>query len=360
MADHLNNNYENNGGPTEKERTQEAIDHALQQIKASNKRKRDPTDHGGDPQHGAAKRTVSTSLNGNGHDANDMARTLYADPTHAAQDFSALSQQLARHVANTGHNLPDHPTASSTAAAALAGIMPQLTVPQPTELSFASSVSATDVDRQLESSFDLGGPENGPNHTVQGSPYNLGGFPGGAGAQLQAARESSTGGGSKPAVGSDEWHKVRRDNHKEGKMSILPRDEPHHRVEDCVNPRTMMIMADDAIVERRRRETINEGINELAKIVPGCEKNKGSILQRAVQYITQLRENETKNIEKWTLEKLLTDQAITELSMSVDKLKSELERAWAEAKRWETQSRSRNLDKEDDDAGGTDDDDGDT
>lgn len=113
-------------------------------------------------------------------------------------------------------------------------------------------------------------------------------------------------------------------------------------------------------MERRRRETINEGINELAKIVPGCEKNKGSILQRAVQYITQLRENETKNIEKWTLEKLLTDQAITELSASVDKLKEEVAHAWGEAKRWENQNHSRDLDtKADDDAGGTDDD-GDT
>ncbi|KYG47640.1 hypothetical protein M433DRAFT_62733, partial [Acidomyces richmondensis BFW] len=106
----------------------------------------------------------------------------------------------------------------------------------------------------------------------------------------------------KPAVGSDEWHKIRRDNHKE--------------------------------VERRRRETINEGINELAKIVPGCEKNKGSILARAVQFITQLKENETQNIEKWTLEKLLTEQAIAELSSSCDKLKAECQRAWAECEQW--------------------------
>ncbi len=89
-----------------------------------------------------------------------------------------------------------------------------------------------------------------------------------------------------------------------------------------------------AIVERRRRETINEGINELAKIVPGCEKNKGSILQRAVQFITQLKENETQNIEKWTLEKLLTEQAIAELSSSCDKLKAECQRAWAEGEQW--------------------------
>lgn len=88
------------------------------------------------------------------------------------------------------------------------------------------------------------------------------------------------------------------------------------------------------IVERRRRETINEGINELAKIVPGCEKNKGSILQRAVQYIQQLKENEASNIEKWTLEKLLTEQAIAELTTSNEKLKQECERAWREAETW--------------------------
>jgi cysteinyl-tRNA synthetase len=81
-------------------------------------------------------------------------------------------------------------------------------------------------------------------------------------------------------------------------------------------------------VERRRRETINEGINELAKIVPGCEKNKGSILQKAVQFIQTLKANETSNIEKWTLEKLLTEQAIGELSVSNEKLKSECARLY--------------------------------
>jgi DNA phosphorothioation-dependent restriction protein DptG len=87
-------------------------------------------------------------------------------------------------------------------------------------------------------------------------------------------------------------------------------------------------------VERRRRETINDGISELAKIVPGCEKNKGSILARAVQYIQQLKENESHNIEKWTLEKLLTDQAMAELQQTNEKLKLELERAWREAEAW--------------------------
>jgi transcriptional regulator CBF1 len=93
-------------------------------------------------------------------------------------------------------------------------------------------------------------------------------------------------------------------------------------------------------VERRRRETINEGINELAKIVPGCEKNKGSILQNAVRFITQLKDNENSNIEKWTLEKLLTEQAITELSQSCEKFKAEVQRAWGEVESQKTRASS--------------------
>jgi transcriptional regulator CBF1 len=97
-----------------------------------------------------------------------------------------------------------------------------------------------------------------------------------------------------------------------------------------------MNLADAIAVERRRRETINEGINELSKIVPGCEKNKGSILQRAVAFISQLKENEAQNIEKWTLEKLLTEQAIAELSQSNDKLKQECERLYRELETWKS------------------------
>ena len=116
---------------------------------------------------------------------------------------------------------------------------------------------------------------------------------------------------------------------------------------------------DTRIVERRRRETINEGINELAKIVPGCEKNKGSILQRAVQYITQLRDNETRNIEKWTLEKMLTDQALSEVTSSLDKLKDDLHRARSSAEQYKRICLDNGIDlkdENDENAGGTDDD----
>ena len=81
-------------------------------------------------------------------------------------------------------------------------------------------------------------------------------------------------------------------------------------------------------VERRRRGNINEGINELGRIVPNSsgEKAKGAILARAVQYIHHLKENEARNIEKWTLEKLLMDQAMGDLQAQLE----EMRRLWEE------------------------------
>ncbi|KAF2219281.1 hypothetical protein BDZ85DRAFT_170569, partial [Elsinoe ampelina] len=101
-------------------------------------------------------------------------------------------------------------------------------------------------------------------------------------------------GDGKLKVGTEEWAAVRRNNHKE--------------------------------VERRRRETINEGINELGKIVPGAERNKGSILSRAVMYITDLTERQKEMETKNNLEKMMFEQAIAEMSASGDKLKSEVKR----------------------------------
>ncbi|KAK6200969.1 uncharacterized protein RJT21DRAFT_79149, partial [Scheffersomyces amazonensis] len=112
---------------------------------------------------------------------------------------------------------------------------------------------------------------------------------------------------NKPQHGSDEWHKQRRENHKE--------------------------------VERRRRESINLGIKELATLIPTQDTNKAQILQRAVEYIKRLKENENNNIEKWTLEKLLTEQAVSDLSSSNEKLKSELERAYKEIEQWKSIAR---------------------
>jgi bHLH factor len=107
-------------------------------------------------------------------------------------------------------------------------------------------------------------------------------------------------------MGSDEWARQRKDNHKE--------------------------------VERRRRGNINEGITELGRIVPNGsgEKAKGAILSRAVQYIHHLKENEARNIEKWTLEKLLMDQAMGDLQAQLE----EMRRLWEEERTARTRAES--------------------
>lgn len=81
----------------------------------------------------------------------------------------------------------------------------------------------------------------------------------------------------KPAVGSQEHQRIKKETHRE--------------------------------VERRRRETINAGIQQLAEIIPSTEKNKGRILQRAIQYIHELKQQDAANVEKWALEKILFEQA---------------------------------------------------
>ncbi|KAF2443823.1 hypothetical protein P171DRAFT_432992 [Karstenula rhodostoma CBS 690.94] len=256
------------GYPTDNSKTGLGAHDALH----TGKRKRDTRDQGN-------SRPAPSANHGN----SDLTDQAFA--SLAAHNASANGDDMQQQFDGANNQ-----SMGETAAAAIAHY--QMTVPQATELSFQPQSSTGD------SSFNMG-----DHHQSQGmQDFSL--------EALKAATSSSrtgqsSGNGSppttsshKPTVGSEEWHKVRRDNHKE--------------------------------VERRRRETINEGINELAKIVPGCEKNKGSILQRAVQFITQLKENEQQNIEKWTLEKLLTEQAITELSTSCDKFKGECQRAWDE------------------------------
>ncbi|KAG9310946.1 hypothetical protein JVU11DRAFT_8820 [Chiua virens] len=121
-----------------------------------------------------------------------------------------------------------------------------------------------------------------------------------------------TRGNRSAAMGTDEWARQRKDNHVRLLLSHHPSADPPTQKE----------------VERRRRGNINEGINELGRIVPNSsgEKAKGAILARAVQYIHHLKENEARNIEKWTLEKLLMDQAMGDLQGQLE----EMRRLWEE------------------------------
>ena len=100
-------------------------------------------------------------------------------------------------------------------------------------------------------------------------------------------------------------------------------------------------------MERRRRETINEGINQISKIVPNCEKNKGSVLQRAVAYISELVEGQKTSQAKWEFEKMALDQAVRELDSRYSKMQDSAKQAWAESNKWQKRCRENGLQYDD-------------
>ena len=125
--------------------------------------------------------------------------------------------------------------------------------------------------------------------------------------------------GDKPDIGTPEWHRIRRDSHKE--------------------------------VERRRRENINRGIEALSKLLPDSEKQKSLILQKAVDYIELLKAREAQSLERGALEKLIADQNLTELQNQNKQLKLELEQAWREAEHWKRACQSGTANSEESKAG---------
>lgn len=110
-------------------------------------------------------------------------------------------------------------SASDTAAAAMAQYH-TMTVPQSTEQSFLTQ--SADLGASGEQS-STGGQQRTPSASLA-ADYD------GAQAQSSPNGETSPTAGassstylsaSKPAVGTDEWHKVRKDNHKEGESSEI-------------------------------------------------------------------------------------------------------------------------------------------
>lgn len=100
-------------------------------------------------------------------------------------------------------------------------------------------------------------------------------------------------------------------------------------------------------MERRRREAINEGINQIARLVPNCDKNKGAILQRAIEYILQLQDAKKHIDQQFEDHSLTTNQAINELSASNQKLNAEISRRNEIALKWLQRCRDAGLEFDD-------------
>ena len=182
--------------------TMEASSTAVDQMrppKLSQKRKRDSPEH-----NGTGRSKTSAGQQGSSAGANDGLDNLLLGET---DDLSHISQQLLQH-SNRSNN-----TAPSTAAAALAA---RLTVPQPTDISFQSTTTVND-EEPMESSFEMSGVDGNSNSHAEGTPYNLDAYSGNGATTSQQTVGIGTG---KPTVGSEEWHKVRKDNHKEGSLPV--------------------------------------------------------------------------------------------------------------------------------------------
>lgn len=140
------------------------------QLSSSSKRKRQVNDQEG-------RYTKQQNMNGNNLQAN-------------ADSFAAEAQQISQLLSMDQHvmSVPDDST--RTAQAALATPMQSSNYPEPS--------------------------------SYQGTPGMQQGYddtPGSAAAQaLYDAAGQRQGSGSKPQVGSDQWHQLRKDNHKEGKV----------------------------------------------------------------------------------------------------------------------------------------------
>ncbi|KAF7716726.1 Basic-region helix-loop-helix (bHLH) transcription factor [Penicillium ucsense] len=275
----------------------------------------DPTMASPDGAGGKRKREGSEDL---GHDAQRLNRSSHGsngsmpDNQHAfshsmgydhglgnAGSELNIDQQILQHV-GPQNGLSDDNALTANAKAALAAHAPQHKYPPPPD---AAAFDANNLTQGLNFGDDMGqGPMPGPhNHNSTA-------------AAVYAAREAQSM-NQKPTVGSPEWHQIRKNNHKE--------------------------------VERRRREAINEGINQIARLVPNCDKNKGAILQRAIEYICQLQDDKKNMDERFEQHSLTANHAINEISASNQKLKQEISRRNAIAAKWLQRCRDAGLEFDD-------------
>lgn len=127
-------------------------------------------------------------------------------------DFNALQQAAAAEHSEAS----DPSNATSTAQAAL-GIFPTLHVPPSTEEQFAAQVAADEA--QHENSFNPDVTQ--PDGMMDTSPVNATPQTPSNGVPHGHRYSTSSAANSKPTVGSEEWHKMRKDNHKEGKLAIF-------------------------------------------------------------------------------------------------------------------------------------------
>ncbi|EEH23293.1 hypothetical protein PABG_05504 [Paracoccidioides brasiliensis Pb03] len=82
-------------------------------------------------------------------------------------------------------------------------------------------------------------------------------------------------------------------------------------------------------------------------MVPGCEKAKGSILQRAIHYISKLQEETKDMAARWDTANMTTNHALAEIGAQNTKLKEEVNRRGEVAAKWMMRCKEAGLEFED-------------
>lgn len=163
----------------------------------TNKRKRDTRDQG-----------LNRPAPNSNSDLADQVTANFLAAHNAGATDDDMQQQFDVHQ-NGGNTA----SVGDTAAAALA--YHQMTVPQPTELQFQTQGSSGDSFSMGDHHQNQAGMQDFSLEALKAATQTT---RTGQSAQSESPPQSAS---HKPTVGSDEWHKVRRDNHKEGKSSHL-------------------------------------------------------------------------------------------------------------------------------------------
>ncbi|KAK4684380.1 hypothetical protein P7C73_g5798, partial [Tremellales sp. Uapishka_1] len=120
---------------------------------------------------------------------------------------------------------------------------------------------------------------------------------------------------------------------------VKMKKDSHVGVHDVGEDQVLMF-CEQKEVERRRRENINDGINEIARLVPNLtekQMGKGTVLRRAAEYISELKDKieridedaQKRDVEKAELEKELDH---TQIRLSDERGRSlRYETSWREA-----------------------------
>lgn len=114
-----------------------------------------------------------------------------------------------------------------------------------------------------------------------------------------------------------------------GYMSYYPMMEEPSPISDTFTDRIKHRKELHKEVEKRRRQTINDGIIELSKLLPeNSPKSKGNIISSAVNYIKSLKSmignsDQIKEIERWNYEKSKMLEEMRNLHNQIRALKNE-------------------------------------